>query len=195
MVWFHFTGYIHLCLVDELVLRCCFEYFADIFRNDWKCYDRCAINWKILSLYVCYFKVTEYLVVKISPYSFLCLSLSPLLSLCSLFSSYARNLTKNICVCSCAAYGACSFTYYTRMCFANPSKHYNYWWRGTFNFIDITIEYMSPKLCSLDAISWNDYVDISTTHNIKWNCHKLTASNWFMGNTTLKSSFGFSIPA
>lgn len=37
-----------------------------------------------------------------------------------------------MCVRSCKAYGTCSFTHYTRVCFANASKHYNYWWRGTF---------------------------------------------------------------
>uniref|UniRef100_A0A9I9CRT7 Phosphofructokinase domain-containing protein n=1 Tax=Cucumis melo TaxID=3656 RepID=A0A9I9CRT7_CUCME len=36
--------------------------------------------------------------------------------------------------CSCPAYGACCFTHHPRVCFADSSKYYYYWGRGTTTY-------------------------------------------------------------
>ena len=48
-------------------------------------------------------------------------------------------------VCSCAAYGACSFTHYTRVCSTNSSKRYYHWRGGIFINLFVTLKW----LCSL----------------------------------------------
>ncbi|QHO37384.1 Pyrophosphate--fructose 6-phosphate 1-phosphotransferase subunit beta [Arachis hypogaea] len=57
----------------------------------------------------------------------------------------------------CAAYGACSFTHYTGMCFTNPPKHYYYWRRGCCQEVDTenVTDYIVDVICKRAAVNYN----------------------------------------